>query len=243
MKLNQLLAIEKTQQSETHSVVTKSHHSLTAGSQTEGMTRTYAPLDDADPGEPDESKLVQVRAGEEIQRVREAWGALFNVTAKKDWTNQMASADVILPDGTILIESAPVPYLLWLEKKLNDVLTYVTKLPTLDPNFEWEYDENRDTYVTKPVETARNKKEPRVVQLAPATKEHKEQVQVFNEDKRVGTWITTRLSGGMPRKDITALRERVLEVQKAVKQAREQANLTEVVDIETGDAVFSHIFG
>jgi len=243
-RLNQLLAIDKTQQAETKSVVTKSHHALQTSSKTVGIHRSYQPLDEADTDRlPDEGTLVQVRAGEEIQRVRKAWGDLMDVTAKKDWTNQSANADVVLSDGTVLVEGAPTTFLLWLEKRLEDIYTYVSKIPELNPGIEWEYDPNTDTYRSKPTETARNKKEPRVVTLAPSTDKHPAQTQLLMEDKRVGTFTTTHFSGGMPRKDIQALKERVREVAKASKQAREQANLVDVDDIEVADRVLDYIFG
>jgi hypothetical protein len=47
------------------------------------------------------------------------------------------------------------PYLLFLEKQLVDLHTFVKKLPVLDASDSWSYDASADCYATDPVQTVR----------------------------------------------------------------------------------------
>jgi hypothetical protein len=89
----------------------------------------------------------------------------------------------------------------------------------------------------------RSKKIPRNHVVSEATKEHAAQVQVFTEDVPAGDWTTVKFSGALPATRVRQLLDRVEEVQRAVKYAREEANATEVSDRKAGDAVFGYLFG
>ena len=122
----------------------------------------------------------------------------------------------------------PVTYLLFLEKQLVDLHTFVKKLPVLDAAESWTFDESADCYATEPVQTVRTKKVPRNHVKAEATEKHPAQVEVYYEDVTVGYWKTVKFSGALPAKRVNELLERVEKLQQAVKFAREEANGTEV---------------
>jgi hypothetical protein len=81
----------------------------------------------------------------------------MDITATKDYANCHASADVVL-DGQVLIQSAPATYLLFLEKQLSDLHTFVDKMPTLDETDDWTRDENSTLFKTAAIPTQRTKK-------------------------------------------------------------------------------------
>ncbi len=164
------------------------------------------------------------------------------MTAAKDWTNCRARADVVV-DGETLINDAPVTYLLFLEKMLINIETFVRKLPVLDPAEQWEFDSATDTFRTPVTSTARSKKVKRNHVKAPATDKHPAQVEVYDEDQIVGYWDTTKFSGALPAGKVNELLARVILLAEAVKQAREQANMTEVIDPKPGNTVFGYLFG
>ena len=56
---------------------------------------------------------------------------LYDVIASKDATNQTAKADVILPDGTVLITGVSATTLLSLESKLQEARSVIEATPTL----------------------------------------------------------------------------------------------------------------
>jgi uncharacterized protein YfkK (UPF0435 family) len=240
-KLNQIIAIEKSVKSQSLRELTDAHKMLQKDALLSGIARTYRPRDDEGDQLPPESTRVQVRTNDVIEKTVDILTKLFDVTATKDWANGTALADVVV-DGEKLLEKVPVTYLLFLEKQLTDLHTFVKNLPTLDPSEVWGFDGATDAYATEPVQTTKTKKIPRNHVKAEATKEHPAQVEVYYEDVIVGTWQTIKYSGAMPASRVAELLERVRKLQDAVKFAREEANGIEVSEQKIGAKIFDFIF-
>lgn len=242
-KLNQIIAIEKTTKADVNKVLTDAYHVLQRGPLLIGLTKTYAPRDEDGEQLPGEATRVQVRTPEVIADVKAALVKLFDLTATKDTTNQVAKADIILADGTMLAEGVSVSTLLFLEKQLTDLRTFVMKLPILDPAEMWAEADQPGVWRAELIKTVRTKKIPRNHVKAPATDKHPAQVEIYYEDATVGTWTTTKFSGAIGHRDARAMLDRVGVLTEAVKQAREFANGTSVVDKKIGDAVLGYLFG
>jgi hypothetical protein len=240
-RLNQIIAVEKGVKSRSFSELTDAHHSLQKPALLSGIARTYRPKDEEGEQLPPESTKVQVKAEEVIRLTVAILTRLFDVTATKDWTNTLAKANVVI-DGEPLLTDVPVAYLLFLEKQLVDLHTFVKKLPVLDASESWSYDESADAFATDPVQTIRTKKIPRNHVKAEATEKHPAQVEVFYEDVVVGYWKTVKFSGALPAKRVNELLERVERLQEAVKFAREEANGLDVTNAEVGEKVFRYLF-
>lgn len=241
-KLNQIIAVEKGVKSKSFSELTEAHHQLLKPALLSGIARTYQPKDDEGEQMPPESTKVQVKAEEVLRRIGDGLTRLFDVTATKDWANCVARADVSV-DGRVLIADVPVTYLLFLEKQLTDLHTFVKKLPVLDAAESWVLDASSDSWRTEPVQTYRTKRVPRNHVKAEATEKHPAQVEVYYEDVTIGYWTTVKFSGALPAKRVNELLERVERLQQAVKFAREEANGTEIADQHVGEAVFGYLFG
>jgi hypothetical protein len=241
-KLNQIIAIEKTVKSQSLRELTDAHKLLQKDSLLAGIARTYRSRDDEGETYPPESTRVQVRAEEMIDKTVEILAKLFDVTATKDWSNGDARANVVI-DGETLLENVPVTYLLFLEKQLTDLHTFIKNLPTLDPSELWIYDNASNAWATEPVQTSKTKKIPRNHVKSEATKEHPAQVEVYYEDVVVGYWQTIKYSGAMPAARVAELVERVRKLQDAVKFAREEANTLEVKEQKLGEKLFNYLFG
>ena len=240
-RLNQIIAIEKGVKSRSFQELTEAHHSLQKPTLLAGIARTYRPKDEEGEQLPPESTKVQIKADDVIRKTVAILTRLFDVTATKDWGNCVAKADVVV-DGNKLLEQVPVSYLLFLEKQLVDLHTFVRKLPTLDASETWTFDASADCWATEPVQTVRTKKIPRNHVKAEATDKHPAQVEVYYEDVTVGYWRTVKFSGALPAQQINELLERVEKLQQAVKFAREEANNAEVEDQKVGEAVFQYLF-
>jgi hypothetical protein len=240
-RLNQIIAVEKGVKNRSFQELTDAHHALQKPALLSGISRTYRPKDEEGEQLPPESTKVQVKADEVIRQTTSILTRLFDVTATKDWTNCEAKADVVL-DGRALLNAVPVSYLLFLEKQLVDLHTFVRKLPVLDASETWTYDASADCYATDAVQTVRTKKIPRNHVKADATEHHPAQVEVYYEDITVGFWRTVKFSGALPQKRINELLERVEKLQQAVKFAREEANGADVTDQEVGNKVFGYLF-
>jgi hypothetical protein len=146
-------------------------------------------------------------------------------------------------EGEVLLPAVPATYLLFLEKQLTDMHTFVGKLPVLDASESWTFDQASDSWATDPVQTTKTKKIPRNHVKAEATEKHPAQVEVYYEDVVVGHWRTMKFSGALPASRIKELLERVDKLQQAVKFAREEANNSEVTDQQIGDKVFGYLLG
>ena len=240
-RLNQIIAVEKGVKSRSFQELTDAHHALQKPALLTGIARTYRPKDDEGEQLPPESTKVQIKAEEIIQQTAAILTRLFDVTATKDWTNGSARADVVV-DGQPLLTQVPVTYLLFLEKQLVDLHTFIKKLPTLDAAETWNFDASADCWATEPVQTVKTKKIPRNHVKAEATDKHAAQVEVFYEDVVVGYWRTVKFSGALPAKRVSELLDRVEKLQQAVKFAREEANNAEAIDQKVGDKVFQFLF-
>lgn len=240
-KLNQIIAIEKSIKSQTMRELTDAHQMLQKPALLSGIARTYRPLDDDGEQYPPESTLVQVKSENVITQTSEILAKLFDITATKDWANGEARADVVV-DGETILESVPVTYLLFLEKQLTDLHTFVKKLPVLDAAEIWSFDESQDVWATEPIQTTKTKKIPRNHVKAEATTEHPAQVEVYYEDVIVGYWRTVKYSGAMPATRVSTLLTRVRALQEAVKFAREEANSLDVEKQSVGEKVFEYLF-
>lgn len=241
-QLNQIIAVEKGVKSRAHQDLTTAHHALLKPDLLSGIARKYSPkLEDGDKF-PDESTKVQVKAEDMIADTAKILTELFDVTATKDWTNCVAKADVIV-DGHIILAQAPVSYLLFLEKQLVDLHTFVKKLPVLDAASNWRFNKDQDCFASDAVDSFKTRKEMKNHIRAAATDKHPAQVDVYTEDVVIGTWTTTKFSGALQATRVKDLLGKVEKLQKAVKYAREQANGTEVIPQSVGAEVFNYLFG
>jgi hypothetical protein len=241
-KLNQIIAVEKGVKSGSLRELTDAHHALQKPALLAGISRTYQPKDEEGEQLPPESTRVQVKTEDVLRQTATVLTRLFDVTATKDWANCSAKADVMV-DGRALLRDVPVSYLLFLEKQLVDLHTFVKKLPLLDAAEDWTFEESADCWRTDQVRTIRTKKVPRNHVKAEATEKHPAQVEVYYEDIAVGYWTTVKFSGALPARRVNALLDRVEKLQHAVKFAREEANGAEVTDQTTGEVVFGYLFG
>lgn len=244
--LGQILAMEKQTRDKTRRRLTDAHHGLDHQAMLMGITKEYEPAIDDGEQLPPEGTLVQVTVKEMIDRTRDALVKLFDITAARDFTNGPGAegpvADVIVGEQ-VLIEKAPVPYLLWLEKQLEGLTTFAAKLPVLDAAKEWELDEPRGVYRTPVTWTARQTRVPKSLIAAPATKEHPAKVHIYEEAVTVGKWKTVHYSGAVKPSERAELLQRIERLQEAVHVAREKANRSVAVEPEFGERLVSYIFG
>ena len=239
-RLNQIIAIEKGIKTTSFQELTESHQLLQKPALLSGISRTYRPKDEEGEQLPPESTKVKVRAEEVIRQTSQTLTRLFDVTTTREWANCKAKGDVIV-DSNTLLKDVPATYLLFLEKQLVDMHTFIKKLPTLDNAETWGMDASADAFATEPVQTVKTKKIPRNHVKAEATEHHPAQVDVYFEDVVVGTWRTVKFSGSLPARRVNELLGRVEKLQQAVKFAREEANNSEVEDQKIGGKVFQYL--
>lgn len=240
VKLNQIVAVVNGKKTEAQKALTEVHRKCGQAELFNGINRTYKPLNDDGETFPDENKEVQYSTEQALLDCKEILTGLFDVVATQDYANGSAVADITV-DGKIILQNVPVTYLLFLEKQLVDVNTFVSKLPVLDPAETWDKDQNKDVFVSKSYETNKTKKTLQHKVLYEATKEHPANVEKWTEDVVVGRYATKKFSGAMPARERKLMLEKVRKLQDAVKFARETANSLEIQQIKIGDNIFNYL--
>lgn len=241
LKLNQVIALEKGVKSRAEKELTAAHHALKKPELLTGLSKTYKPKNEEGEERPPENKLVSVKVPVAIEKTKTILADLFDITAQKDFANCNAKADVVV-DEKVLVKDAPIPYLLWLEKQLVNIHTFVRELPVLSTSEKWTFDTQNDLFRTDEEMTQSTKKEPKVITLAPATDKHPAQTQLTHEDVVVGYWLTTKFSGCIPETRRSELLARVEKLQSAVKIAREAANMISAEKQYVGKGIMDFLF-
>lgn len=248
IKLNQIISIENQAKTQIQSELTEIHKATQKPDLFNGQARKFEPRDD-DPSSPigerlpDETKNITFNTQDVITKSAEKWARVFDLSATREWGNSGAKASVEV-DGKVLIEDAPVGYLLYLEKKLEDIRKFVDVLPVLDPTEKWEeFDSQNKVYKTERTGQARNKPVTRAMVLYEATPQHPAQVKEVQENVFAGTWWTTKYSSALPAQRKSEILSRIQRTYEAVKFAREKANETEIEDKKVGKPFFDFLFG
>ena len=240
-RLNQVIAIEKTRKAVFETAITKAYQTAQKTDQFSGQRRVYTPVDAEGETKPDEIQNVIATVAGVIEDFSEALASLSDATAIKVDANTRARADVVVA-GVTLVPQAPVELLLFLEKRLTDVLQFIGKLPVLDPSITWGVDVNTGLFASAEQISNSTTKVLKNHVKAPATDKHPAQVDTYTADEVVGHWAKVQWSGAVPITQIVAWRNKALEVLDAVKFAREQANSIDVVDQAIGADVLNYIF-
>lgn len=218
----------------------KPNHFLAATSKT-----TY--FDDANANlNTTESTAMVTTVDDKLDYVSPIVSRYWDAYATKEVTNQVASADIVV-DGKVLVKGMPATVLLGMETKLKELRSVYEAIPTLQPGVIWERDPEAgaDVYRSRDPETRFVTKNTLVpVELSPATKEHKAQVQAVAQDIPVAKREVSHQSGMLSPADKSDLLERIDTLIRAVKKARQQANSVEAVQVEGfGQKLFTYING
>lgn len=243
-KLHQILAVESGIRNQSDRDLTAAHHALKHPEMLKGLIRTYQANKQDGETLPDERTELQARIPDVIKDTVAILQKKFDVVATRDFANMSAVADVVLENGATILSKVPATYLLWVEKQLVDLHTFVCQLPVLPADTEWEWSDAQRCWKNKhEIKTTRTNKVPYALLLAPATDKHPAQVAKETKDEIVGYYTTMKYTGALPASEIKAMKERVENLQKAVKLAREKANQIDVVDVKVGGALLKEIFG
>lgn len=242
MKLHQLLAIEKGVRKRVTEGITEQHRITQDPRLLGGIAKTYKPKDENGQRYPDEVSPVTVRYREALDIANALWAEAVNVEARKDQANLTALARVSVNDLEIL-PPVPATFLLFLEKQLENVRTFVEKIVELPAGMEWHYNAQNGLHESGERLTIRTEKVQEALVLYPATDKHPAQAQMITTDRPVGEWTTTHSHGGIPAELKREWLRKVNTLLDAVKIAREEANTIDVPEERAyGEALLRYIF-
>jgi hypothetical protein len=241
MKLNQLLPILKSVQKNSEKIKEAVYHKVQKATLFAGVSKTYEPEEEDGLVYPSETNAVTYKVADMIEEFIASLSEYYDLASAQDYTNTFASADVVV-DGVTLLSKVPVSYLLFLEKQLIDIRTFVGKLPRIPIDKQWEYDIKQGYYCTPPRKTLKYKKTTTFVIAAPATVEHQAQVREVSKDIVEGYWTTIEYSSGITDEDAKQILKRVEKLITAVIQARQEANSVDVTEKKCSDKIFGYLF-
>lgn len=236
-KLNQVVAVVAAKKKLATEAITNAYHAIQKADLFNGISRTYTPRDDDGERFPPESKIAQTSVSAILEAVTGPLAEMFDTVLTQDIANTLAASNVVN-----IAQSVPVTYLLFLEKQLTELTTFVSKLPVLDPSEQWHWDDSANCYASVPSESVKSKKIPKAFVKYEATKEHPAQVEMFTEDVVVGNWKTIKFSGALKAADKAAMLDRVRQLHEAVVKAREAANSADVTEQHIGLALLDFVF-
>jgi hypothetical protein len=241
-KLNQIVAVVSGKKTRVEKELGDLNKVVQKGELFQGLSRTYQPVDDGGEQFPSESKQPQKNAAEIVEAAKGILSGIIDAVATQEYGNTTAKADVKV-GGQVVVKDAPVTVLLYLEKQLNDLNTFVGNFPVLDPAEEWSKNDQNGQYRTAPQKTVKTKKVQKALVLYPATDKHPAQTQLVADDVTVGWWTTTKTATVFSAKEKQAFVARIHELQDAVKAAREEANSINVDDKNIAAPLLKYVFG
>jgi len=248
-QLHQLLAVESELRNQAAKIYQETIVTFTKKEgHFDGMVRTYEPkIEGEDVTElPPEIKEVVTTVEEKLEHTEKALTKSIDAQLSKDETNANGTtrAEVVIEgDGEEMkLGEFSATSLLSLENTLTKIRALYDAIPTLDPAKKWEEDETRTgIYKTSEQVTYRTEKQPQVITLAPATKEHPAQTQLLSIDKQVGLFRVVYSSGRITPREKSEKLERIDRLIRAIKKARARANQSEVLQTKIARQIFSYI--
>ena len=246
--LHEVLAVDK--DLETVSVKTVEEAIQTFSKKTDHFLGSVKRLEMFDEGRKQEEmagaevKEIVTTVQDKLDYVGTAFSSYLNVLLQKEATNQIASADIVLKDGSTIASAVPATMLLALESRLSKFRTMYEAVPTLQPGIRWVLDPDKGTGVYRnDVDDVRNKTE-KIMQtkiLAPATDKHPAQVDKWFEDRPVGKYTETKWSSMVSPARKSQMLAKIDELLRAIKQARMRANTVQVVGGQIGKQLVDYI--
>ena len=174
--LHEMIAVKKGVKSRRVAELTALYHEASKADLFAGVVKTYKPLDENDPERiSDERKLVQRNAREMVRRAADAMTELYDVEATIDVTNANARADIVV-DDQVLVRDVPATTLIFLEKQLEDWVTFLKSFAVPDEAVEWL--ESEDQLRTREALSYRTAKKLQTIRKAPATEKHPDRKSV-----------------------------------------------------------------
>ncbi len=240
-KLHQLLAVEPELKAAVGREVSRVLSLFKEGRvRLTGHFKDYEPIEEFGDEFPSEIVPLATTVDAELSLVRGLYTAWIDAAMQKEVTNQRARAEIKLgnPNETW---NLPATAFLNLESKLAEIRLLYASIPTLDPTKVWAWDEQGEVYKATPEIRYRTKKLMRSHVSYEATTEHPAQVENYTEDVRIGTTTSVTTSGAIPLAEKRLYLQRIDELIKVVKTARQKANTQEVSLVALGGSIFDYI--
>lgn len=190
---------------------------------------------------------IQTTVTKELEWLGGHLAKAIDVSYQIGVANQIAKADVVLEDGTILLKEVPATVLLDLEKRVKEMIELISAIPTLDPakGFTLDVDRGKGYYRARDISKTRTQKVQKPLVLYPATEHHPAQTQLVSVDEPVAKLDEQEWSSCLTVADKGVLFDRAESILRSIKAARSRANEISV-DVSTltiGSVLTKAVFG
>lgn len=182
-----------------------------------------------------EDKPVITTVYETLKDMLTVFAKSEDLQFQKNMTKHKALGTVYM-DGEPWLEELPIDQLLGLESRISKLKELWELIPTQDATRTWTPNPDIGTgvYETPEEESAKTDKQVIPILMHPATKEHPAQVTPISKDVTVGTWITRRRTGTVTAQQKFEALQRIDDLLVQIKEARQRANETPVVEVRLG---------
>jgi hypothetical protein len=245
-KLYELLAVDGDAQSVAAKVINEAVNTFrTKAEHFRGQVAAKSYLDDSKQALNSTSqKELVTTVDDKLEFVAEKVSRHYDILLQKEMANAEATADILLPDGTLFMAGVPTMFLLHMEARLKAIREMVISIPTLDPSMIWVEDATqKNVFRSEPVKTVSTEKSVQYKVLYDATDKHPAQIEKWSVDVPVAYTLTTQFSGMWTVSHKSDVLDRIDTLMQSVKQARMRANTVEVPKASIGDALFRFILG
>lgn len=250
-KLHELLAVEADLEGRAKVVMNETQNVFKNGNFFQGFHRTYKPFVDDGIDHPVEQSALATTVNAKLDYAGKAISQYYDALLQKESTNQVAVSDLVV-DGQVIAEAVPATFLLGMESRLKTLRGVYAQIPTLDQGIAWQLDEGKgkDIYVasapeesmktqrtikSKVLYEARFPKEGESGQSIPAV------IDKWEEVENVGKYTKNTWCGMITPARKSELLDRIDQLLRAVKKARQRANTTEVVKSQIGAKLMDFI--
>jgi len=252
-KLHELLAVEGDLEGTWKKILVETAATLTKRQTLfSGFVRKLVMFEESRQNENDEEhKAMSTTVFEKLDYMWKSCVKYFDAIAQKEATNQVARADLIV-DNITIISDMPATLLLGLESRLKHVRDIYASIPTLPPSIEWEKDESMGAGVYRSVHTEDAFKtektfRAKVLYEAKFPKDGEggaslpAQIEKISETENIGKYERTTWTGVLSSADKSILLKRLDKLIRGVKQARQRANSAKVVPLDIGKKLFDYV--
>lgn len=246
-KLHELLAVEASLEGACGKIIQETTKVFKDGTLFQGALKKLEMFAEEDKASDEITGRLErsTTVGEKLEYMRESVENYFDCVFQKDNANQMARADITV-DGVEIAKNIPATYLLAMEKRLKQLRPIFDEMPTLPQGTKWELspDEGEGVYrASEPVISFKTRKTRKSMIVAPADKNHKAQVEVWDDVENCGKYIQTHTSGAVTPADKSHYLKRFDKLLRAIKQARQRANCVEIKSDKVAHDLIEFIIG
>ena len=246
-KLHELLAVETSLKGACGKIIQETTKVFKDGTLFQGALKKLEMFAEEDKGSDEITGRLEreTTVGEKLEYMRDAIENYFDCVYQKDMANQEAKADIVI-DGVTIARDIPATYLLGMEDRLKQLRPIFEGIPTLTQGVKWESSPDDGIGVFRTVEpkvSFKTRKTRKSMIVAAADKNHKAQVEVWDDVENCGKYTETYTSGAITPAEKSQYLKKFDKMFRAIKQARQRANCIDTTTEKIASDLMYYIIG